>query len=33
LFRGLALMPAYAKNLLPPSVGSRPLEGQAPRST
>ena len=30
LFRGLALMPAYAKNLLPPSVVSRPLEGQAP---
>jgi LysR family hca operon transcriptional activator len=28
--RGLALMPAYAKNLLPPSVVSRPLEGQAP---
>jgi hypothetical protein len=30
LFRGLALMPAYAKNLLPPSVVSRPLEGEAP---
>ena len=28
--RGLALMPAYAKNLLPWSVVSRPLEGQAP---
>jgi LysR family hca operon transcriptional activator len=28
--RGLALMPAYAKNLLPGSVVSRPLEGQAP---
>jgi LysR family transcriptional regulator, hca operon transcriptional activator len=28
--RGLALMPAYAKNLLPSSVISRPLEGQAP---
>ena len=28
--RGLALMPAYAKNLLPPSVVSRPLEGEAP---
>ena len=28
--RGLALMPAYAKNLLPPSVLSRPLEGEAP---
>lgn len=28
--RGLALMPAYADNLLPPSVVSRPLEGQAP---
>jgi LysR family transcriptional regulator, hca operon transcriptional activator len=28
--RGLALMPAYARNLLPPSVVSRPLEGQAP---
>ena len=28
--RGLALMPAYAKNLLPPSVVSRPLEGKAP---
>jgi LysR family hca operon transcriptional activator len=28
--RGLALMPAYAKNLLPSSVVSRPLEGQAP---
>jgi LysR family transcriptional regulator, hca operon transcriptional activator len=28
--RGLALMPAYAKNLLPPSVVTRPLEGEAP---
>jgi LysR family hca operon transcriptional activator len=28
--RGLALMPAYAKNLLPSSVVSRPLEGDAP---
>jgi LysR family transcriptional regulator, hca operon transcriptional activator len=28
---GLALMPAYAKNLLPSSVVSRPLEGEAPR--
>ena len=28
--RGLALMPAYAKNLLPPSVVSRPLEGETP---
>jgi LysR family hca operon transcriptional activator len=28
--RGLALMPAYAKNLLPWSVVSRPLEGGAP---
>jgi LysR family transcriptional regulator, hca operon transcriptional activator len=28
--RGLALMPAYAKNLLPSSVVSRPLEGEAP---
>jgi LysR family hca operon transcriptional activator len=28
--RGLALMPEYAKNLLPPSVVSRPLEGDAP---
>jgi len=27
---GLALMPAYAKNLLPSSVVSRPLEGEAP---
>jgi LysR family hca operon transcriptional activator len=26
----LALMPAYAKNLLPRSVVSRPLEGEAP---
>jgi LysR family hca operon transcriptional activator len=28
--RGVALMPAYARNLLPPSVISRPLEGEAP---
>ena len=28
--RGLALMPAYAKNLLPSSVISRSLEGEAP---
>jgi LysR family hca operon transcriptional activator len=28
--RGLALMPTYAKNLLPWSVASRPLEGEAP---
>jgi LysR family hca operon transcriptional activator len=28
--RGLALMPAYASNLLPPSVVSRPLEGEPP---
>jgi LysR family transcriptional regulator, hca operon transcriptional activator len=28
--RGLALMPAYARNLLPPSVISRPLEDEAP---
>jgi LysR family transcriptional regulator, hca operon transcriptional activator len=28
--RGLALLPAYAKNLLPSSVVSRPLEGEAP---
>jgi LysR family hca operon transcriptional activator len=28
--RGLALMPAYAKNLMPSSVVSRPLEGEAP---
>jgi LysR family hca operon transcriptional activator len=27
---GLALMPAYAKNLLPGSVVSRPLEGEPP---
>jgi len=27
---GLALMPAYAKNLLAPSVVSRPLEGEVP---
>jgi LysR family hca operon transcriptional activator len=28
--RGLALMPAYAKGLLPWSVVSRPLEGEEP---
>jgi LysR family hca operon transcriptional activator len=28
--RGLALMPAYARNLLPSSVAIRPLEGGAP---
>jgi LysR family hca operon transcriptional activator len=28
--RGLALLPAYAKNLMPSSVVSRPLEGEAP---
>jgi len=28
--RGLALMPAYAKNLMPWSVVSRPLEGEPP---
>ena len=28
--RGLALMPEYAENLLPWSVVSRPLEGDAP---
>jgi LysR family hca operon transcriptional activator len=28
--RGLALMPAYAKNLLPWSVVSRPLKGEPP---
>jgi LysR family hca operon transcriptional activator len=28
--RGLALMPAYAKSLLPWSVASHPLEGEAP---
>ncbi len=28
--RGLSLMPAYARNLLPWSVVSRPLEGEAP---
>jgi LysR family transcriptional regulator, hca operon transcriptional activator len=28
--RGVALMPEYAKDLLPPSVVSRPLEGEAP---
>jgi len=28
--RGLALMPSYADDLLPPSVVSRPLTGNAP---
>jgi LysR family hca operon transcriptional activator len=28
--RGLSLMPAYARNLLPPSVVSRPLDGETP---
>jgi LysR family hca operon transcriptional activator len=28
--RGLALMPAYAKKLLPESVVSRPLDGEVP---
>jgi LysR family transcriptional regulator, hca operon transcriptional activator len=28
--RGLALLPVYARNLLPPSVVSRPLQGEAP---
>jgi LysR family hca operon transcriptional activator len=28
--RGLALMPAYARNLLPATVVSRPLDGEAP---
>ena len=28
--RGLALMPAYAKNLLPESVVTRPLQGEVP---
>jgi LysR family hca operon transcriptional activator len=28
--RGVALLPEYAKNLLPPSIVSRPLEGDAP---
>jgi LysR family hca operon transcriptional activator len=28
--RGVALMPAYAKNLMPPSVVSRPLDGEQP---
>jgi LysR family hca operon transcriptional activator len=28
--RGLALLPAYSENLLPSSVVSRPLEGEAP---
>ena len=28
--RGIALLPAYAKNFLPWSVTSRPLKGEAP---
>jgi LysR family transcriptional regulator, hca operon transcriptional activator len=28
--RGVALLPAYARNLMPVSVVSRPLEGEAP---
>jgi LysR family transcriptional regulator, hca operon transcriptional activator len=28
--RGLSLMPAYANNMLPWSVVSRPLQGEAP---
>jgi LysR family transcriptional regulator, hca operon transcriptional activator len=28
--RGVALMPEYAMNLLPPSVVSRPLEDETP---
>ena len=28
--RGVALLPAYAKNFLPRSVTSRPLDGEAP---
>jgi LysR family hca operon transcriptional activator len=28
--RGLALMPAYAKNLMPSSIVSRSLEGEVP---
>jgi LysR family hca operon transcriptional activator len=28
--RGLALMPAYARNLMPRSVVSRPLDGEVP---
>jgi len=28
--RGVALLPAYAKNLLPRSVTIRPLDGDAP---
>jgi LysR family hca operon transcriptional activator len=28
--RGVALLPAYAKNFLPRSVVSRPLKGEAP---
>ena len=27
---GIALMPLYARNLLPPSVTARPLEGDPP---
>ena len=28
--RGVALLPAYARNFLPPSVTTRPLDGEAP---
>jgi LysR family hca operon transcriptional activator len=28
--RGVALLPAYAKNFLPASVTSRPLDGETP---
>jgi LysR family hca operon transcriptional activator len=28
--RGVALLPAYARNLLPSSLTSRPLQGDAP---
>jgi LysR family hca operon transcriptional activator len=28
--RGISLLPLYARNLLPPSVVSRPLQGEAP---
>jgi len=28
--RGVALLPAYARNLLPPSLISRPLQGDVP---
>jgi len=30
LTSGVALLPAYAKNFLPRSVTSRPLDGEAP---